>query len=404
MAERQFYPALSLFLCVGLTACATGLSDPQMDPFKQDVECRTPDVILSEAFPNGAMAGCETVSNSAFQVTIQPEDSPINPSPWYAVRLDPVGSDPVNVVLTLDYGDARHRYAPKISTDGQTFTRLPDTAITLTEGQSKASLSVTVPEGGLYVAAQPIITVADMRDWENELIERYNLTRTIIGQSVEGRDIVMLETAASDTVGSLMIVGRQHPPEVTGLIAMQAFTEALFDQGALSEAFLNRYHIVLISTLNPDGVEDGHWRHNKGGLDLNRDWGPFSQPETQAALTAIDQMARETSTRPLVFFDFHSTRRNVFYTQEVGKDGTLNQLTARWLARANEDLSSDYAYTREGSHQPDLPTSKTYMHDRFGIPAITYEVGDNTNDALNRDSASIFARALMIEMLEDFDP
>jgi hypothetical protein len=31
---------------------------------------------------------------------------------------------------------------------------------------------------------------------------------------------------------------------------------------------------------NPDGVDKGHWRLNDGGVDLNRDWGPFTQPET----------------------------------------------------------------------------------------------------------------------------
>ena len=33
---------------------------------------------------------------------------------------------------------------------------------------------------------------------------------------------------------------------------------------------------------NPDGVDSGYWRHNSNGVDLNRDWIEFTQPETKA--------------------------------------------------------------------------------------------------------------------------
>ena len=39
---------------------------------------------------------------------------------------------------------------------------------------------------------------------------------------------------------------------------------------------------AVVPLANPDGVEQGHWRHNAQGVDLNRDWDRFQQPETRA--------------------------------------------------------------------------------------------------------------------------
>ena len=56
------------------------------------------------------------------------------------------------------------------------------------------------------------------------------------------------------------------------------------------------YHIVDDDVLKPDGVADGHWRHNDGGKDLNRDWGPFTQPETQAVAGVLEKLAASNVT------------------------------------------------------------------------------------------------------------
>ncbi|MEL6531205.1 MAG: M14 family zinc carboxypeptidase, partial [Pseudomonadota bacterium] len=165
---------------------------------------------------------------------------------------------------------------------------------------------------------------------------------------------------------------------------------------SLNCQFRDRFDLIIIPNLNPDGVEHGHWRHNMGGLDLNRDWGPFSQPETQAAKSVIDQIEAPGLA---VFLDFHSTRRNVFYTQPVGADGTEYGFTAQWLQRSRAKLP-DYAFDRQGAHNVDLPTSKTYIFEEFGIPAITYELGDETDRTEIAETARIFAQEMMTLLLE----
>ena len=68
----------------------------------------------------------------------------------------------------------------------------------------------------------------------------------------------------------------------------------------------------MIPNMNPDGVEHGFWRHNMGGIDLNRDWGPFTQPETVLVRDQLDRFVQTGSPQLSLFLDFHSTDRDVF--------------------------------------------------------------------------------------------
>jgi predicted deacylase len=99
---------------------------------------------------------------------------------------------------------------------------------------------------------------------------------------------------------------------VPGVLGLRAFLDALFGAEA-NPSVLDGYQWLIIPDLNPDGVENGHWRHNTGGLDLNRDWGPFTQPETAAAFAAIQAQIADGHA-PYLLLDFHATRRDVLYT------------------------------------------------------------------------------------------
>ena len=97
--------------------------------------------------------------------------------------------------------------------------------------------------------------------------------------------------------------------------------------------------------------------------------------------------------------DFHSTNRNVFYTQTDEEDRTMGDFTKRWLEQA-QGLGV-YAFEHARRHNSDLPTSKNYFHTRFGIPAITFELGDNTARDDIKSSSQKFADALVAVLQED---
>src|SRR5690606_34619577 len=93
-------------------------------------------------------------------------------------------------------------------------------------------------------------------------------------------EVVKVGKAKSKRVVVLMT--RQHPPEVTGHHAFMSFVETITENTPQAKLFRDKFLIYLFPLVNPDGVEGGHWRHNTGGIDLNRDWEDFNQPETRA--------------------------------------------------------------------------------------------------------------------------
>lgn len=398
MMELSRFTVTAIGFSVALSALAA--CQTVSAPSPSDARfCETSVFTVRADFAGGGMADCDVISDDHISVSIQPEDRPINPSPWYAVKLTPQTGVSQPVTVTFDYDDYGHRYWPKISHNGEDFAPIAADDISIREEGSRAQITLTPHTDGSYLAGQPIISTQRTRDWMEQIATRHYVSKSVIGQSIDGQDIHLLETASKGRSGSLMLISRQHPPEVTGALAYNAFVEELLSDTALANAFRETYQIVMVPLVNPDGVDAGYWRHNKGGLDLNRDWGPFTQPETQALKGVIDRLDESSETRPVVFLDFHSTRRNVFYTQKEGEDGTEEDLTTLWLTFAENQLSdTQYDFSRQGSHQADLPTSKTYMHTRFNIPAVTYEVGDETPPHQIAQSARVFARALMRTM------
>ncbi|MCR9077966.1 MAG: M14 family metallopeptidase [Hyphomonadaceae bacterium] len=357
--------------------------------------CQTAVFKLDADFSAANMASCAVIDDRTIEVFLKPENVPINISPWYAVRLTPAQAGDVRVVLR--YEEHPHRYKPKVSKDGRAWSVVPDGRVDVKASGYRVTIKLTLDEDAMFLSAQELFTNAAHDAWTDALTTKPFVQTGQIGASIEGRPIRMMQSDARvDAPKTVMLVGRQHPPEVTGALAMTSFVEEILGDSPLAESFRSRFDLVIIPNLNPDGVEHGHWRHNMGGVDLNRDWGPFTQPETQAAKSVIDEIADPGMA---LFLDFHSTRRNVFYTQPVGNDGTEYGFTAEWLSRARSNVA-DYPFDREGAHNVDLPTSKTYIYERFGIPAITYELGDETDRTVIAQTAKIFAREMMTLLLE----
>ena len=147
--------------------------------------------------------------------------------------------------------------------------------------------------------------------------------------------------------------------------------------------------------LTPDGVANGHWRHNIGDTDLNRDWGPFKQPETRAVIRWVEQQEASGKELKLVL-DFHSTWEDLFYTQPAVEEP--EDFASAWLNASRERLPG-FPFRHVQSTDFEQPNSKNYFHNSRGIPAITYEVGDETNRGEIRRAAAVFAEEMMRTML-----
>ena len=91
---------------------------------------------------------------------------------------------------------------------------------------------------------------------------------------------------------SIVLIARQHPPEIPGgTFAFNAFFETLMANDELANTFRDTFNIITFPMPNQDGVDLGYWRHNANGVDLNRDWIAFTQPETKAIKAYLESFS-----------------------------------------------------------------------------------------------------------------
>jgi len=378
---------LAAALAVTVAGCA---SQPWPEPQSY---CRSETVLLDAHFDTGNLGHCHVRSDHDFELTLFPEDRPpINRSTWYAFRVS--GSPGAEVTVRMEPEHGYARYWPKISRDGKTWERLDEERVTIADEKEWMEIRLTLDQGYLWVAGQEIIDSGFYDEWLADLAKDESVTIQMLGASTEGRPVFLAETADRDEF--ILMIGRQHPPEITGAIAMRAFMDSVFGDSELARSFRARFKLGIVPLMNPDGVANGNWRHNEGDKDLNRDWGPFTQPETQAVIRWVE--GQEAAGRKLrLMLDFHSTWEDLFYTQPIAQNPP--DYASVWLAASAQRLP-DFPFKHEANPVSDQANSKNYFYKSRGIPAVTYEVGDETDREQFRAAAMVFAEEMMRTMLE----
>ena len=337
-------------------------------------------------FERAAAAACSIDADGHVHVTIAPENKPINPSPWYGLV---VASDaPAPTIVTLHYGDSRHRYAPWTAEPGASAHRLDQQAVTIAADQHSATMCLPTARTRLLIAQPPERSDDVLARFEAK-VQAGQLIRADAGHSVARRPLAVYHHRPAEPRGTIVIITRQHPPETTGPQAFARFTDVLLGTSRAARAFRRRHALMIVPLANPDGFVMGHWRHNLGGVDLNRDWGPFTQPETRALGAAI---TAEAARGPiLAVIDFHSTFRDVVYAPPQPNEPDLGEAMLAAITRdlAGADIRIDRA------HNPGNGVLKSWARDQFGVGALTWEVGDDSPHARTNRLATAAATALM---------
>lgn len=337
-------------------------------------------------FERAALASCRIDADGHVHVTVAPENRPINPSPWYGFV---VASDrPAETPVTLEYDGGKHRYAPWLALPGAAPALLSADRVTVAADRAAAHLRLPAAVAQLVIA-QPPETVEGVFAPFEARVRSHQLTRVDAGHSRARRALAVYYHRPANPRGIVVILTRQHPPETTGPQAFATFTETLLGGSAAARAFRARHTLMIVPLVNPDGFVMGHWRHNLGGVDLNRDWGPFTQPETRALAAAIETEAAKAPI--LAVIDFHSTFRDVVYAPPKPESADLGEamLAAITADLAGADIRIDRA------HNPGNGVLKSWARDRFGVGALTWEVGDDSAPDRTRRLATAAANALM---------
>ncbi len=351
------------------------------------------DVVYADnRFDGARLNNFEYVNKNVFRATISPENMPINPSPYYAFKI--WSRNKKNIRLELNYTDGRHRYQPKISHDGINWEILDSNYFELAIDSVNAFLSLEISSDTLWVAAQEIQNSTHVKNWCLEKAKHTGVHFSSIGKSKLGRDLFFLDLNEGEARKKdvIVIISRQHPPEVTGYLAMQAFVDEILADNLLSTNFRKKYRLLVFPLMNPDGVDLGHWRHNAGGIDPNRDWAYYHQPENRQVADFIVKTVKQNKSDVILGLDFHSTYYDIYYTNKPAPE-RIAGFKDYWIHGIRNTIHEP---AKESPSNVGGPVSKNWFFTQFGAEGITYEIGDSTPREFIEKKGKVSA----VEMME----
>ncbi|TKD66235.1 M14 family metallopeptidase [Flavobacterium sp. ASW18X] len=384
-------------------------SKPVQKQYKYTWSLNDSTVFFSNQFDGARLNGLVHDGNDHYTIWITAENTPINVSPWYAFKV--WSTTKKEVIIKLTYQDIRSRYYPKISTDGILFKAIDSvnyTEINPGEGDfgikaapEAIEIKVTVTPEPTWISAQELYTSTHVKQWIDSLTTN-SFTKTYsIGKTTENRDLHLLELNQNNSKKAILIISRQHPPEVTGFLAMKSFMETLAGESELAKTFRTKFTVFNVPLMNPDGVDNGHWRHNMGGIDLNRDWQNFNQPETRAVRDFLKRKEKEGH-RFVFGADFHSTWDDIYYPLDATITGPENNIVFNWIENISERLPQKRTNVKPSKDLEPTMVSRTYFYVAHHMPAIVFELGDNTPRPFLKQKGIVAAEELMQLLLKEY--
>ncbi|WP_026956983.1 M14 family metallopeptidase [Algoriphagus vanfongensis] len=355
-------------------------------------------VFFSNELEGARLNEVERLNDTLIQVSILPENQPINPSPWYGFKL--WSEQAKEFWIQFSYGGIGfHRYFPKTSKDGVDFVNVDSANFFQPKTEERRPemgfLKVKSSKDTLWIAAQDRIGTAHVQNWKEELLKKDFVSKIAIGESKQGRPLEVLKIGEADDRQMLMVISMQHPPELTGFLAMEAFVEELVKDSPEARKFREKYNLYVMPQMNPDGVANGHWRHNARGIDLNRDWVNFNQPETKALSDFMEQKVAESGGKFVFAADFHSTWEDIFYTNNEELEGNFPGLIPKVIKRSSKRIPDYIPNIRPNEGNQRSVTSNSYFFFVHQAESMTFEVGDNTPREVIQMKGQYLAQELM---------
>lgn len=379
---------------------ATETESKEINPqHRRTIGIREAGIWFSNEFEGARMNDFYRVNDTLYRAVIKPENAPINNSPWYAFKA--WSNTSKQVWIELQYENGEHRYYPDISRNGRSWSPIDSSAYRPDTLTGTAQIRLNLSPDTLWVGAQEVIGGNIYRWWASNLAEYPFVKRDTVGYSHQGQPVEKLTiTQVNDDQkrGVVIITSRLHPPEITGQMACFAFLERLTAASELAALFRNRFEVIAFPFANPEGANNGHWRHNAGGVDLNRDWANFNQPETRAIRDHLLETVKGDSLRKVYYgIDFHSTDENIFYPinraiNTFPEDFSYGLIDSLVTAFPNVDFAVEPFDTSS-------PITKNWIHRAFGADALTYEVNDRADrqklKAIAQKAADVMMRMLL---------
>ncbi len=211
---------------------------------------------------------------------------------------------------------------------------------------------------------------------------------TVLGSTVEGRNIDLITIGDIKAKYKVWIIARQHPGETMAEWFMEGLIDKLLDeQDATSKALINNCVFYLVPNMNPDGAFNGNLRTNSLGINLNREWlNPVEKKSPEVLY--VRQKMMETGVD--VFFDIHGDEA-IPYVFTAGceenpsfseKQNKLSKLFIEYFTLINPDYQTKYGYEKGHFNAETATMATNWVGNQFDCLAFTLEMPFKDNDNL----------------------
>lgn len=219
------------------------------------------------------------------------------------------------------------------------------------------------------------------------------LKKTVTRKNVLKKNNYCIQFENDFNENAIVLVTRQHPPEIPGgSIGFIAFFEELMSAADYAIQFRKKFNIYSFPLLNPDGADEGNWRHNSNGVHLNHDWVDFTQPETQMVKKFLSTKVKEGNNIRFAI-DFHTSYSGPYMLILDSINNTkANRIIPKWIGGIKTNSSFKVEARRRSQ---ELPYCYNYFYNQFGCEAVTYEEGDEIDRKIIEKRAIIYAKELM---------
>jgi Zinc carboxypeptidase len=385
---------MRVFLTIGLLLAATGLLPAQ-----------TP-VVTAAGENMRIRSSTVAASGAAFNITVVMENDNVNATlpttfrRWWHFQVGNLNPAGVTLNFTIDStGGYTDVILPcwSLSSNGTTwtpYTRCPTSAVpTVSATGGRHSFSLAIPAGttSIRLAKYFPYTVTRKNAWLASLAGRPQIrSTTILGSSVQGRPIEMLELTDANVPDTnkrrVWIHAGIHPAEQTSFFTVEGLVDWLCSNDAYAASLLDRAIVTIVPMANPDGVFLGNYRVNANSVNLEDEWAaPYNstQPEIVALRTKIEQFmgtVAAPAANPIeVLLNLHSSH-NLAYpfhflhaanaSWTAGATGVLpivNQRETQWinLFKARSPFVNRGTTQSSSAGFPTRPFVESMVHDRW---------------------------------------
>ena len=280
-------------------------------------------ITITTDFEGGSIGKVQQVDENHLRCAVKGEtdqDGRNRQASWFYFQVDGAGGREITIDLVDLAGEYNYKpnkggitdkTPPVISYDRKQWKRL--TTVDYDPEIPQLRLHMKPEHNPVWIARIPPYTTEDLARLLDETGDSPYLKRSVIGKTVEGRDMLLLTVTDPATPDDgkkvLWLMLRQHSWEAGTSWVGEGALRFLLSRTPVAATIRKKTIFKVFPMCDPDGVARGGVRFNANGYDLNRNWDavdPKKMPEIAAQRKAVLDWV-DSGHRLDLFLTLHNT-------------------------------------------------------------------------------------------------